>query len=409
MDKAKKQDNAQQSDEEKQSDEKKQSDEEKQLEKAKQLAKAKRLDKKKINEIRKTLSSNCRIIKVENEQIYIASWNSIKKNTPINSYIIDKLINKFLYTKFLPCQSTTLEYTLLYKNGSNSILNGDMYIEAPTGLGKTLCYVIPILDYYLSQNDNTFFCVILTPTEELVKQVTKVITMFDIKNLIISTIKPKTYNTNMCFDEINNENDFYKSHVNTNEQRFEQKNILITTTTKFEMLFYSNQNIFKKLKYLIIDEVDSILNMDFVNINIVVNALTKLVQQTENNIKYSSTSNNSYSNATDSNLLYKPKHFLQKILLSATICKVSNKLLSLNLYRPIFFYYILNYARNYEFYLHVLKKSDKLCNLIHLIQKTSPNGDKNILIFCNTEETVHFLFRFLTVYFSHVEKKLLQN
>ncbi|CDU84881.1 ATP-dependent RNA helicase mitochondrial precursor [Plasmodium yoelii] len=328
-------------------------------------------DEKKVEEVRSTLSSNCRIIKIKDDEIEISKWNSLKSN-PINEYIIKALINTFNFKTFLPCQSCILEYSLLYKNGSNSFLTGDIYIEVPTGLGKTLCYIITILDYFLCKKDNSFFCLILTATEELVQQILKVINKFNIPNLKCQDININKFYSNIYFDEpVHN--------------TFENCNIIVTTTNKFELLFYSNEYLFKDLKFLIIDEVDKIVSLDKTNINSLVNSLTKIVEKNQN----------------ASNNLYRPKYFLQKYLVSATLCKVADNLMPLNLYRPIFFYYILSHARNDEFYYFTKNKNKKIYHLIALIQELPYDDRLSMLVFCNEEKTSHLLFRYLTVYFSY--------
>ncbi|CRG98122.1 ATP-dependent RNA helicase, putative [Plasmodium gallinaceum] len=334
-------------------------------------------DNKKLEEVRSTLSSNCRIVKIEDEEIEILKWNSLK-NIKINDFIINSLNDKFHFKTFLPCQSCILQYILFHKNGSSSLINGDIYIEVPTGLGKTLCYIISILDYFLYEKDKNLFCLILTATEELVNQIITVIKKFDINNLICKNINTNMFHSNIYFDEIID-----------NDNTFKDCNIIVTTTSKFEMLFYNNEDMFKHLKFLIIDEVDKILSFNKSNISSIVNSLTNIVE------KYQNSTNN----------LYKPKYFLQKILVSATLCKVSDNIMSLNLYRPIFFYYILNYKRNEEFYLYTKNKYYKLYFLIKLITDIHNKNDLNMLIFCDSEASSHNLFRYLTIYFSYTNEK----
>ncbi|CAD2089848.1 ATP-dependent RNA helicase DDX51, putative [Plasmodium vinckei brucechwatti] len=328
-------------------------------------------DENKIEEVRSTLSSNCRIIKIKDNEIEISKWNSLKSN-PINEYVINALINVFNFKTFLPCQSCILEYSLLYKNGSNSFLTGDIYIEVPTGLGKTLCYIITILDYFLCKKDNSFFCLILTATEELVQQILKVINKFRIKNLKCQDININKFHSNIYFDELVH---------NT----FDDCNIIVTTTNKFELLFYSNEHLFKDLKFLIIDEVDKIVSLGKTNICSLANSLTKIVEKNQN----------------ASNNLYRPKYFLQKYLVSATLCKVSDNLMPLNLYRPIFFYYTLSHARNDEFCYFTKNTNKKIYYMIALIQELPYDDSLSMLIFCNDEKSAHLLFIYLTVYFSY--------
>ncbi|SOV74066.1 ATP-dependent RNA helicase, putative [Plasmodium sp. gorilla clade G3] len=341
----------------------------------KEIKKEKKRKKKKIEHIRNTLSSHCRIIEInDDEEIKISDWNNIK-NTKINEYIINGLINKFHFNNFLACQSNVLEYLLLYKYGSSCIKNGDIYIEVPTGLGKTLCYIICIIDYFLYNNENTLYCLILTATDELVNQIMNVINIFDIKNLKCMNIDMNNYHSNIYFDEIIN-----------HKKNLSHCNILVTTTKKFEGLFYSNEDIFINLKFLIIDEVDKIVAYSQCNICSIVNSLTDLVRKHQNKCAN----------------IYKPKYFLQKILVSATLCKVSDNLMSLDLYRPIFFYYMLNYKRNEEFYFFTKNKYTKMYTLIKLLLDDIPNKDLlSMLIFCGDEDSSHTLYRYLTIYFSY--------
>ncbi|CAD49142.1 ATP-dependent RNA helicase [Plasmodium falciparum IGH-CR14] len=341
----------------------------------KEIKKEKKRKKKKIEQIRNTLSSHCRIVEInDDEEISILDWNNIK-STKINEYIINSLINKFHFNNFLACQSNVLEYLLLYKYGSNCIKNGDIYIEVPTGLGKTLCYIISIIDYFLYNNENTLYCLILTATDELVNQIINVINIFELRNLKCMNIDMNNFHSNLYFDETINHKKFLSDC-----------NILVTTTKKFEGLFYSNEDIFMNLRFLIIDEVDKIVAYTQCNICSIVNSLTNLVRKHQNNCAN----------------IYKPKYFLQKILVSATLCKVSDNLMSLDLYRPIFFYYMLNYKRNEEFYFFTKNKYTKMYTLIKLLLDDIPNKDMlSMLIFCGDEDSSHTLYRYLTIYFSY--------
>eukprot|EP00917_Polyrhabdina_sp_WS-2016_P023062 GHVP01049964.1.p1 GENE.GHVP01049964.1~~GHVP01049964.1.p1 ORF type:complete len:449 (+),score=80.60 GHVP01049964.1:2084-3430(+) len=91
-----------------------------------------------------------------------------KTRSPFTTLSLSKTTQKTLedlgYTKMTTIQEKSLEKALSGK---------DLLISAKTGTGKTLCYILPIIEALVKQNWNTLDGVggiILTPTQELATQ-----------------------------------------------------------------------------------------------------------------------------------------------------------------------------------------------------------------------------------------------
>ncbi len=130
------------------------------------------------------------------------------------------------------------------------IANKDVMCIAPTGTGKTLCYVIPILQALESNKDiinRQPPALILVPTRELTLQVKAV------------------------FDQINNEQLFeIKSmaihggtSINIQMKNLMNVEIVIATPGRLIDLLNAKSLKLNNVKYLVIDEADKMLNLGF--------------------------------------------------------------------------------------------------------------------------------------------------
>lgn len=127
----------------------------------------------------------------------------------------------------------------------------NLIITSPTGTGKSLCYLIPILNA-VDLNNNSVQSIIILPTKELCWQV---------------------YNNLLQFKKFNNHLKIEVLSQDTNCKK-SQPQIIIGTPQK--ILSFLNSAKFEKkfIKYLIFDEADILIDFGFYSI--IVNILNKI-------------------------------------------------------------------------------------------------------------------------------------
>lgn len=139
------------------------------------------------------------------------------------------------FSKFLPVQEQTIPQLIKGK---------DSFVEAPTGTGKTLAFLIPILNNLNTVSLKTQ-AIILAPTRELATQIHNVLK--EIKPFFKEEIKSVLAIGGMDF------NDQLRKIVNGTH-------IIIGTPDRVNSLRNETSHELKYLQYLVIDEVDMILN-----------------------------------------------------------------------------------------------------------------------------------------------------
>ncbi|VDK31538.1 unnamed protein product [Gongylonema pulchrum] len=82
--------------------------------------------------------------------------------------------------RWYPVQTATLPHLIAATNACTVLPPRDLVISAPTGSGKTLCYVIPILNALRSQTSGSLFALVVAPVQNLVDQIEKVL-LFSVK------------------------------------------------------------------------------------------------------------------------------------------------------------------------------------------------------------------------------------
>ncbi len=121
--------------------------------------------------------------------------------------------------------------------------NKNVLVQSHTGTGKTLAYLLPILNN-IDINLNLIQAIILVPTRELALQVIKILQIF-VKNNNKLHVK-KIIGGNL---DINN--------------NFKQPHIIVGTPTKIRNLFDLGKIKLNHLKYIVFDELDMIYELKF--------------------------------------------------------------------------------------------------------------------------------------------------
>lgn len=183
------------------------------------------------------------------------TWDDIyKKDKLINKTIYENITNSFNFDKTMPIQTVILKKYLksLKKNYSISKQNytlksGDVLVNSFTGSGKTLSYLIPIIEILMNRKINKLRCIIVLPTQILIQQVYLTLNkLIKNSNLIITTTKA---------------NISLKEEI----EKFKNLNmdILITTPGRLVDHLVKNSINLDDLKFLVLDESDKLLNQNY--------------------------------------------------------------------------------------------------------------------------------------------------
>lgn len=183
----------------------------------------------KINEIHKKFNINVK--GAEEKEKPIESFNELFTRFEINEQLQKNIIS-FNYKNPTPVQMQVLPILLK---------NHEVKVTAPTGSGKTMAFVIPLIQNILSSKKREGIkAIILTPTRELATQILSV-------------------TTRLCLDT------GVRAHIiiSTSEEhmkKFHKKktDILITTPKKLKFFIESSAMPVSTVKWIVIDEVDKL-------------------------------------------------------------------------------------------------------------------------------------------------------
>ncbi|CAI8505605.1 unnamed protein product [Hanseniaspora opuntiae] len=182
-------------------------------------------------------------------------WEDIhKKDDLINKTLFENITKSFEFDKTMPIQTVILKKYLrsLKKNYSISKQNytqksGDVLINSFTGSGKTLSYLVPIVEILMNRKINKLRCIIILPTQILIQQV-------------YATLNKLIKNTNLVITTT-------KTSISLKEEieKFKDLNmdILITTPGRMVDHLVKNSINLDDLKFLVLDESDKLLNQNY--------------------------------------------------------------------------------------------------------------------------------------------------
>ena len=179
-----------------------------------------------------------------------------------------------------------------------AILNGnDVLAIAPTGSGKTASYVLPILSsikFQEGSKDRQVDVLIIVPTRELAQQIKDVFNVFE------KDISP-SFKTMAIYGGVS---------INPQMKSLFGVSILVATPGRLLDLVNSNAIHFDKLKTLVLDEADKLLNLGFKN---EMSQIFSLLPSKRQNLLFSATLNE------------KVKEINQILLRNPTIINVTPK------------------------------------------------------------------------------------
>lgn len=126
----------------------------------------------------------------------------------------------------------------------------DIIVQSPTGTGKTLSFLIPIIDYMLNMQVTDIFALILVPTRELAQQIGTVLSSLQIKSTVIIE----------GVDEVKEYNNIFIATPGRFNSFLLNSNIIFISSKRIPL-----RNFLKRLRFLILDEADKLLDLGFKN------------------------------------------------------------------------------------------------------------------------------------------------
>lgn len=227
----------------------------------------------------------------------------------INSTILKNLKEEFKIENAFSVQVTLIQELLkdIIRGRFDPKPRGDYLVNASTGSGKTLSYLIPIVQYILGSStdrritDSGVKCIIIVPTKPLVQQVYS-----DTLNL--------TKGTDVNVMALKSGGNI---SINDEKKRIDSNLIDVLITTPGRLVEHLDNLKLNSLRFLIVDEADRLLNQNFQDwCDLVMNKIEK----------------NNFTNNSGMEFTFKLRCI--KIVLSATLTTNSEKLTHLRLFRP---------------------------------------------------------------------------
>ncbi|CAD6188531.1 unnamed protein product [Caenorhabditis auriculariae] len=217
-----------------------------------------------------------------------------------------KLQRPNLIQKWFPVQHAVLPSLLKEARIPPLLRPRDIAIAAPTGSGKTLCYVLPILANQQKVVSNALYALIIVPVQTLVRQIEEEFSRWNPSGAV------KVLNLSGVHD--------YDSESRRLDSL--KPNVIVATPARFVQHLTAVPSFIdlSRLRYLVVDEADrmgSLVREEWLDV-----------------IEKFSECNSSSANMSD---VFKNRQAPQKIVLSATLSKDVEDLHLWNLYRPRLF------------------------------------------------------------------------
>lgn len=180
-------------------------------------------------------------------------WSLV--DPPLSSSLLSVISNDFKFSTMTPVQTATIPLFLK---------NKDVAVQACTGSGKTLCFLLPILEILIKEKRGKYHvgAIVISPTRELAGQIFAVLEKFMPSIPELSSI--------LLVGGTESSQDFEYFRINGG-------NIVVATPGRLEetMAHLPEFNV-SKLEMLILDEADRLLDMGFEkSINTILKKLPK--------------------------------------------------------------------------------------------------------------------------------------
>ena len=188
-------------------------------------------------------------------------WKQLSEKLNIDNGILKIITEVFKFEKITKVQNIVI---------TEFLKNKDVIVKSATGSGKTISYIIPILQRYINytkQNPNynsSIYALILLPARELAEQVYTEISKF-ITNMNNYKITSQLFIGGKKYEEDIKK---YKDQI---------PNIIIATPGRFLEFIEKEKISLSNLEILILDEADKMLDMGFEMA--VTNIISKLPKQ----------------------------------------------------------------------------------------------------------------------------------
>lgn len=222
--------------------------------------------------------------------------------------------------KLFPVQEKLIPI-LLNKLNTQSIYSNDICITAPTGSGKTLTYVLPILELLKTRIRVCIRAIVILPVGDLAQQV---------YNVFREQIDEQSLNLKVAL--LSTKHAFSKEQLLLVDKDTKESLVDIIVTTPGRLVDHIQKTegfYLKDVNYLILDEADRILDQVKQNwLKILFNKL-----QLEGRTILGSNEINLNNFINDKNRIIP----FQKILLSATLTRNPEKLEQVKLFQPLFY------------------------------------------------------------------------
>ncbi|CAH2102690.1 unnamed protein product [Euphydryas editha] len=264
-------------------------------------------------------------------------------------------------THFFPVQEQVIPFIIKEHKLPGPFRPHDICVSAPTGSGKTLSFVLPIIHVLMKQLGHFVRALVVLPVQELAAQVTKVFKKYctntGLKVALLSGSTP-----------LHKEQQQIMRYTETSEWICETDIIVCTAGRLVEHLQNTEGFSLKHLKFLVIDEADRIMD----------NIQNDWLYHLDKHIKIESEILNKNSHLNWQNISSQ-KSSIHKLLFSATLSPDPEMLEQWGLYQPkLFSAAPINDSTDY-----MIKKY------------TTPDELQEQFVVCTAEEKPLILYHFL--------------